>query len=440
MSILDRLSLNRPELRAWAMYDWAISAVQTTIMVAVFPIFYIQVAGADAGGTKASQWWAISNGLAIAVVAVISPILGAVADFAAAKKKLLFLATIGGVLACAAMFFIGPGDLRLASSLFVLVGICAAAAVVFYDALLPHLASDAEIHRVSSAAYAIGYLGGGVLLAVNLAMIQKPAWFGIATAETNLPVRLAMVSVAVWWLAFSIPLFRRVPEPPRRLENDEEAGQNPIRIAFGRLVETLHELRAFRHAFLMLIAFLIYNDGIATFQRMATAYGTELGIGRESLIAAILIVQFIGVPATFLFGALAQWIGAKRAIFAGLVLYLFVSVFAYFMKTAAHFYILAGVIGLVQGGTQALSRSLFATLIPRHKSGEFFGFYSVFSKFAGIFGPFVFAGIIGATGSSRNAVLSVSLFFLAGGALLSFVNVDEGALAARESERATHEG
>ena len=419
------------------MYDWAISAVQTTVMVAVFPIFYIQVAGAGAGGTKASQWWAISNGIAIAVVAIFSPILGAIADFAAAKKKLLALWTFAGVLACAAMYFIGEGALMLASVLFILVAIASAAAVVFYDALLPHIASPDEVDRVSSAAYAIGYLGGGLLLAVNLAMIQKPEWFGLGGFDGTVPVRLSMVSVAVWWLVFAIPLFRRVPEPPRRLEEDERGGESAIRVAFVRLVETMRELRAFRNAFLMLVAFLVYNDGIATFQRMATAYGTELGIGRASLIAAILIVQFIGVPATFLFGALANRIGAKASIFAGLVVFCGVSVLAYFMKTAAHFYLLAALIGLVQGGTQALSRSLFATLIPRHKSGEFFGFYSVFSKFAGIFGPFVFAGIIGATGSSRIAVLSVSLFFLVGGAVLAFVNTAEGARVARAEEERT---
>lgn len=440
MSFFQRLALGRPELRAWAMYDWALSAVQTTVMVAVFPIFYIQVAGADAGATKASQWWAISNGVAIAIVAVLSPILGAVADFAAAKKKLLALNTAIGALACAAMYFIGRGDLPLASALFIVVAIAGAAAVVFYDALLPHIASPSEIDRVSAAAYAIGYLGGGLLLAVNLAMIRKPEWFGLGGADATVPVRLAMVSVAVWWLLFSIPLFRRVPEPPRRLEADEAAGENPVRVAFLRLLETLRELRTFKHAFLMLVAFLIYNDGIATFQRMATAYGTELGIRRESLIAAILIVQFVGVPATFLFGALAQWMGAKRSIFAGLLVYLGVSVVAYFMKTAAHFYLLAALIGLVQGGAQALSRSLFATLIPRYKSGELFGFYSVFSKFAGIFGPFLFAGIIGATGSSRNAVASVSLFFIIGGILLMFVDVEEGARTARAAEQTTHQG
>lgn len=435
MSLLRRLGLDRPELRAWATYDWAISAVQTTVMVAVFPIFYIQVAGADAGATKASQWYAISNGIAIAIVAVLSPILGAIADFAAAKKKLLAFWTAVGVVACSAMFLIDKGDLVLASTLFVIVGIAASAAVVFYDALLPHIASEDEVDRVSSSAYAIGYLGGGLLLAVNLAMIQKPGWFGLGGG--TIAVRLSMVSVAIWWLLFSIPVLRRVPEPPRRLERDERGDQSAVRVAFTRLAETFHELRGFKQAFVMLAAFLIYNDGIATVQRMATAYGTELGIARGTLIAAILIVQFVGVPASFLFGGLARAIGAKRAILLGLVVYCGVSVFAYFMKTAMHFYVLAFVVGVVQGGTQALSRSLFSTLIPRYKSGEFFGLYSVFSKFAGIFGPVLFAWIIGATGSSRNAILSVTIFFVIGGLLLTMVKVEEGERHARAAEEAT---
>ena len=414
MPFLERLGLHRAEVRAWALYDWAISAVQTTVLVAVFPIFYIQVAGAEAGATKASQWWALSNAIATAIVAIISPILGAVADYAGAKKKLLAAVTLPGAAGCAAMYFIDRGDLPLASALFIGVTVAASAALVFYDALLPHITSPSELDRVSSAAYAIGYLGGGLLLAVNLVMIT------LGGASTT-PVRLAMVTVAVWWLAFSVPLFRRVPEPPRQLEPDESANENPIRVAFARVAAAFNELRTYKQAFLMLVAFLIYNDGISTFQRMATAYGTEIGIGRQSLIAAILIVQFVGVPATFAFGALARRIGAKRSILAGLAIYFGVSVLAYFMKTATHFYILATLIGLVQGGTQALSRSLFATLIPRHKSGEYFGFYSTFSRFAGIFGPFLFAGVIAATGSSRNAVLSVSLFFVVGGALLLFV-------------------
>lgn len=437
-ALLARLGLHRRELRAWSMYDWAISSVQTTIMTAVFPIFYITVAGANVGQTTANQWWGVSNSISIAVVAILSPILGAVADYAAVKKRMLAAWMALGVLACAGMYFIGTGDLMLASVLFILAGVGAASSTVFYEALLPHIASESEVDRVSTAGYAVGYLGGGTLLAVNLAMIEWPEWFGLGPNGTLLATKLTMVSVAVWWLLFSIPLFRRVREPVRRLEADEHVGPSPVRAAFRRLGETFHELRGYRHAFLMLTAFLLYNDGIATIQKVAAAYGTELGIAQSSLITAILLVQFIGIPATFAFGALAGVIGAKRAIFVGLLVYAAISILGYFMQTATHFFILASLVGLVQGGTQALSRSLFTNLIPRHKSGEFFGFYSVFNKFAGIFGPLLFAITIGTTGSSRNAILSVILFFFAGAAILRFVNVEEGERAARAAEAATH--
>jgi UMF1 family MFS transporter len=249
-----------------------------------------------------------------------------------------------------------------------------------------------------------------------------------------LPVRLAFLSVAVWWLLFSIPLFRRVPEPAARLEQDEFSGGGVVRVAFLRLMKTFRELRGYRQAFLMLLAFLIYNDGIQTIIKMATAYGTEIGIGQSALIGAILVVQFVGIPCSFLFGTLAARIGAKRAIFLGLITYTAISILGYFMTSATHFFVLAALVGVVQGGTQALSRSLFASMIPAHKSGEFFGFFSVFEKFAGIFGPLIFAGTIAATGSSRNAILSVILFFAAGAILLALVDIDEGRRAATEAE------
>jgi MFS transporter, UMF1 family len=349
-----------------------------------------------------------------------------------------------GAAAVAGLFFVHTGDLTLASWLFVLALIGVAGSFVFYEALLPHIARGGELDRVSTAGYALGYVGGGILLALNLAWIQKPAWFGLPAGSgldesaATLPARLAFLSVAVWWLVFSIPLFRRVPEPPAKLEPDEERGQSPIRMAFVRLGETFRELRGYRQAFLMLLAFLIYNDGIQTIIKMATAYGTELGIDQSALIGAILLVQFVGIPCSFLFGMLAGRIGAKRALFLGLLAYTAISVLGYFMKTALHFYVLAGLVGMVQGGTQALSRSLFASMIPQHKSGEFFGFFSVFEKFAGIFGPLIFAGTIAATGSSRNAILSVIGFFAVGAAILALVDLDAGrrqALAADAAVR-----
>ena len=442
LSLLSRLGLDRPEVRAWAMYDWASSAVHTTIMVAVFPIYFVKVAGAELPASSATQRLATVNTLALVVIALISPVLGAISDYRGIKKRLVAVFMFIGVAAIGGMFFIRRGEIDLASALFMVALIGVAGSVVFYEALLPHIARPDEIDRVSSAGYAVGYIGGGILLALNLAWILKPGWFGLPSgpelseAQTTLPVRLAFVSVAVWWLLFSLSLFRRVPEPPPRLEPSERPEESPVRMAFVRMAATFRELRGYRQAFLMLVAFLIYNDGIQTIIRMATAYGTELGIGQNSLIGAILLVQFIGFPCTFLFGMLAGRIGAKHAIFLGLVAYAVISVLGYFMKNATHFYALAGLVGVVQGGTQALSRSLFASMIPPHKSGEFFGFFSVFEKFAGIFGPLIFAGTIAATGSSRNAMLSVIAFFVIGAVILAFVDIEEGRRAAAKAEAA----
>jgi len=441
-SLLARIGLDRPELRAWAMYDWAASAMQTTIMVAVFPIYFVKVAGAELPGSAATQRLATVNTLALVVIALLSPFLGAISDYGGIKKRLLTAFMIVGAGAVVAMFFIHRGDLDLASASFMLALIGGAGSFVFYEALLPHVAGPDEIHRVSTAGYALGYVGGGILLALNLMWIQRPEWFGlpagpgISETEATLPVRLAFLSVALWWVAFSLPLLRRVPEPARSLEPDERQGESPVKMAFVRLGETFRELRGYRQAFLMLLAFLVYNDGIQTIIKMATAYGTELGIGQSALIGAILLVQFVGIPCSFLFGMLAGRIGAKRAIFLGLLAYTFISILGYFMTSATHFYVLAGLVGMVQGGTQALSRSLFASMIPRHKSGEFFGFFSVFEKFAGIFGPLIFAGTIAVTGSSRNAILSVIGFFAIGAALLALVDIDEGTRAARVADQA----
>jgi UMF1 family MFS transporter len=406
----------------------------------VFPIFFVRVAAAGFPESRATQALATANTIAAIIVAILSPVLGAVSDYAAAKKRMLFGSMLVGATATAGMFFIQRGDLALASTLFVIAIIGATASVVFYESLLPHIASTSEVDRVSSAGYAMGYVGGGLLLAVNLAWIQRPDLFGLPSGpglsdqEASLPARLAFVSVAVWWIVFSIPLFRKVSEPPRTLEPDETRRGSVIGTAFTRLGETMRQLIGFRQAFLMLLAFLIYNDGIQTIIKMATAYGTEIGIGQSALIAAVLMVQFVGVPFAFLFGMLASRIGAKRSVFLGLLAYTLISIIGYFMTTAAHFFVLAALVGMVQGGTQALSRSLFATLIPAHKSGEFFGFYSVFEKFSSIFGPLLFSLTIAWTGSSRNAILSVIGFFAIGAVVLAFVDVEAGQRAARDAE------
>jgi UMF1 family MFS transporter len=441
--LLNALGLHRPELRAWAMYDWAVSAMQTVITTAVFPIYFISVAGADMTKAEATAWYSWANTAGALLIAVLSPVLGAMADYRSAKKRFLSVFMLLGVFSTMGMFFIMHGDLFLAATLFVLSLAGATGSMTFYESLLPHIAREDEIDRVSTGAYAMGYIGGGLLLAINLAWISNPALFGLPAgddltpAEATLPARLAFLSVGVWWLLFSIPTLRGVPEPPRRIETDETPTGNSVVVAFSRLRETLGEMRLYKQAFLTMLAFTIYNDGIQTIVRMATVFGEELGLPRSDLITAVLIVQFVGIPFSFLFGTLASRLGTKLSILLGLAVYTGICIYAYTIHTVTEFYLLAGMVAMVQGGTQALSRSLFASMVPKHKSGEFFGFYSVFEKFGGILGPAVFGIAVSTTGSSRSAILWVIAFFVVGGALLMTVNIAEGERMARDADAHT---
>jgi UMF1 family MFS transporter len=424
--------LHRPELRAWAMYDWANSAFWTTVVAAVFPIYFARVAASGLDPETAAFRFGIGTTIALVLIAVLSPVLGALADLVGNKKTLLAAFTALGAGATSALALVGSGDWLLAIGLFMLGNIGVYGAMAFYDSLLPHIAREDELDQVSTAAYAIGFLGGGLLLTINLLWIQKPEWFGFADAGAA--TRASFLSVGVWWAVFTVPLMRRVPEPPVSARAREGGAAAHIAGAFRRLRGTLHSLQRYRHALLTLVAFLLYNDGIGTIIRMSSLYGTQVGIDQGSLIAALLMVQFVGVPCSFAFGAVARRIGAKRAIAVSLLVYTAVSVLAFYMRTAAHFFALAFLVGLVQGGSQALSRSLFASMVPKQHSSEFFGFFSVFEKFAGIFGPLIFSLAIGLTGSSRSAILSMIFFFVAGGLTLSFVDVEEGQRAAAAAD------
>ncbi|MDX1622396.1 MAG: MFS transporter [Gemmatimonadota bacterium] len=436
--LLARLGLHRPELRAWALYDWANSAFVLTIQAAIFPIYFTDVAAGPLADAEATRRFAWTTSIALGAVAVMAPVLGALADYAGVKKRSLAAFLVLGVGSTAALWFVQRGDWLLGASLFALANVGAQGSFVFYDSLLPHIASPEEMDRVSTAGFATGYFGSSILFVAQIAWIQWPEAFGLPApvgADATLPARIAFVSVAVWWALFSVPLFLRVDEPARHLEPDERPGQRALRVALQRLRETFGELRRYRHALLMLVAFLVYNDGIGTIIRMASIYGAEIGLDRTAMLLAILLVQLIGVPFAFLFGAIAGRVGTKPAILSGLGVYVGIVSFAYFMQTALHFFLLAILVGMVQGGCQALSRSLFASLIPSHKSSEFFGFYAVLEKFAGIAGPAAFALTSQLTGSSRQAILTVLFFFVAGGLLLWKVDVEEGRRVAREAER-----
>ncbi|MEX2308575.1 MAG: MFS transporter [Pirellulales bacterium] len=437
---LTRLGLHRPELRAWALYDWANSAVVTTVIAAVFPIYFYRVAGANLPEGAATQRFAIATLVAMAMLALVAPVLGVLADSIAVKKKLLGLFLSIGAPATGAMFFIYTGDWLFALVLFAIVELSVAGTFVFYDSLLPHIARHDEIDRVSTTGYAIGYLGGGVLLALNLAWIQFPQWFGLphgtdlTDAQATLPSRLAFLSVALWWVVFSLPLFVKIPEPPVEPAVGIRGFWPSLGESFAQALATVNALRQYRQAGVMLLAFLIYNEGIGTIIKMAAIYGAEIGLRTNAMIGSILLVQFIGIPCTILFGAMAGKLDTKPSIFIGLTVYLGIALLGYVMRSEAQFLTLAILIGMVQGGTQALSRSLFASLIPKQKSTQFFALFALSEKLAGILGPGLFVLVIELTDSSRNAIVSVVVFFLVGGLLLSQVDVTQGRAAVVRKE------
>jgi UMF1 family MFS transporter len=428
---LEKAALHRPELRAWAMYDWANSVFMTTVLQ-IFQVFFTSVAAADFPKAEASQRFYVSTSIAVTVVALIAPLLGAIADFAALKKKMLAVFLAIGATATAAMWFIQRGDWLLAAGLFILGNIGVTATLVFHESLLPHVAKPDEVDRLCTSAYSLGYLGGGLLFALNVWWIASPETFGLA--DKAAASRLAFVSAGIWWVLFSIPLFRRVPEPPAVLRPGERAGDAPLLVGLRRLGETFAALRHYRDAFLMLLAFMIYNDGVVTIIRLAVAYGSEVGIGDRELLTTVLMVQFVGVPAALGFGALASRIGPRRSIFVALSVYVVICVLGYRMTTAREFFVLAFLVATVQGGSQALSRSMFARLVPKHRSSEFFGFFGVFEKFAGVAGPLLFTSSVATTGSSRNAILGLTAFFVIGAWLLSRVDVERGQRTARAAE------
>jgi UMF1 family MFS transporter len=434
-ALLERLGLGRPELRAWALYDVANSAWMTTIIM-VFPLFFYRVAASELAPEVARSRFAFVTAFSVILVGLVGPVLGAVADYQARKKAFLAAFLACGAAATLAMAFVSGGQWVLGLATFAIANVGIMSTLAFYNALLPSIASNDEVDRVSTAGFALGYLGGGILFLVNALMIARPASFGIPDADTA--TRLAFASVAVWWVAFSIPMFLKVPEPARTLEADEVAGQNAVSVALGRLLETFRELRSYKDAALLLLAFLVYNDAINTIIRLATSYGSEVGIPDEHMIAALVIVQFVGVPFSFAFGMLAGRIGAKRAIYVALAVYSVISVYGFWLQTSTQFFVIAGLVGTVQGGAQALGRSLFASMIPHHKAGEMFGFFGVFDRFGGALGSIVFGTVLATTGTSRPAIVSLVAFFALGALILSRVDIDRGRRVAREAEAGLH--
>lgn len=418
--------MNPKAVRAWLMYDWANSAFATTMMAAVLPIFYIEVAAKGLSSSTSASYWGLTQAAGMLLVAVLAPVLGAAAD--CAGKKMYFLRRFSylGIAASFLFVFIGQGNYLAASLLFVLATVGFSGGNSFYDALLPDLVPEEQKREyISSKGYASGYVGGGLLLVVNLLMIQKPGLFGLPDGEAG--TRLAFASVAVWWLVFSLPLFRHVKD---RAAAAPLPARQYARVGFTRTWETLKSLKRYPQLLKFILAYWFFNDGINTIITMATAYGKAIGIETQDLIMALLITQFVGIPFTLLFGKIGEKLGAKSALYISLGIYLLIVLLGYFMTTSTHFYLLAVMVGFVQGGSQAVARSLFSRLVPADRTAEFFGFLSVSGKFSSMVGPAVFAAMGLLTGSSRYGILALALFFIAGIALLRTVDLKRGSLEA----------
>lgn len=439
---MDEIS-HKKAIRAWTMYDWANSVFATSVMAAILPVYYASVAVQSGQANTATIYWSITTTIGLLIVALLGPILGAMADFLGAKKRLMTIFVVIGVTGTALLYLVTTGDWFIASCFFIFASIGFAGANVFYDSLLPHVARPDEIDQVSSRGYAMGYLGGGLLLAVNLGMIMAlppvlPGWFPALASWsegelTMLMTRLCFITVAIWWLLFTIPLWRHVPEPTRRIREGEK-GFSPLQASFGRLGHTFREIRKFRQLLLFIIAFWLYNNGIGTIIFMATIYGTELGFSSTTTIGTLLMVQFVAMPFAILFGWLARKIGTKQSILLSLGVYTLIAIAGYFLYHEWQFWALGFAVATVQGGSQALSRSLMGRMMPKSKSAEFYSFFSISEKIAGTAGPALFGLVSALVGGSRLAIVSLIVFFASGGYVLSRVNEKEGIRVAEEED------
>lgn len=417
----DTAEPSRRAVYAWAFYDWANSAFATTVMAGFFPLFFKEYWNSGVADTVSTFRLGMANSAASLVVVLCAPLLGAIADHLDRRKGFLLLFAALGVVMTGALHFVAAGDWQLAALCYGLAILGFSGGNLFYDALLLGVARPAQLDRVSALGFALGYLGGGLLFAFNVLMVLHPDWFGLPDKATA--VRVSFLSVALWWAVFSVPLFLLVHEAHAA---ERARARAAIARGFGQLRRTLREIGRLPHTFLFLVAYWLYIDGVDTIVRMAVDYGMSLGFPSNSLIVALLITQFVGFPAAIAFGRLGDRIGARAGILVALAVYMAVTAWGAFMSAVWEFYLLAVVIGLVQGGVQSLSRSLYARLIPPGRSAEFFGFYNMLGKFAAVLGPALMGWVGVLSGSPRIGILSVLALFVVGAALLLRVDVARG--------------
>jgi UMF1 family MFS transporter len=419
------------------MYDWANSAFATTVMAGFFPVFFNEYWSAGSDTTVTTARLGLANSLAGIAVALLAPVLGAIADRGSARKRFLVFFAFMGSLMTASLWMVSRGDWKSAIFVYLLASIGFSGSIVFNDSLLVSVAGKKQKEKVSALGYALGYLGGGILFALNIAMTLRPAAFGLSGPEEA--VRYSFVTVGAWWILFTVPLILFVRE--KRAGETSGIGK-AVAGGIKDLAGTFRMIRRLRTVLLFLVAYWLYIDGVDTIVRMAVDYGMSIGLERNDLIVALLVTQFVGFPSAIAFGRLGAWLGARRAIFIAIGVYLFVTVWAALMDSRKEFYVLAVSVGLVQGGIQALSRSLYAGIVPEEKAARYFGFYNMIGKFAAVIGPV----LIGATGlllrslgagaetATRLGITSVAVLFIGGGVLLWLVDEERARREIAEAE------
>ena len=412
--------LKRKKVISWALYDWANSAFATTVMAGFFPLFFKSFWAADLSPAESTAVIGTTNSLAGLLIVLLAPFLGAYSDLGKFKKKFLAFFALLGVLSTGYLYFIPQGDWVIAASLYALAVIGFSGGNIFYDSLIASVSKQDQRNKVSSLGFSLGYLGGGLLFVINVLMYLNPAWFGLSSQSEA--ILWSFVSVAVWWAVFSLPLFMSVEE-----KSNAEISKGlfeTITEAFKAVASTLREIKKHKRVAIFLIAYWLYIDGVDTIVRMAVAYGSDIGLDASSMITALLLTQFVGFPATLVFGIYADKIGFKKILTIGISIYILVTFYAYYMSTALEFYILAGTVGLVQGGVQAISRSFFSTIIPVNKEAQFFGFYNLVGKSAVFLGPVLVSWVALIFGNPRFGILSL-LFLLVPGLILLWMVPDK---------------
>jgi MFS transporter, UMF1 family len=409
---------------SWATFDWANSAFSTTVMTALFPIFYKSYWSAGTDVSTSTAQLGLTHSVVSGVLALLSPVLGAFADRGSKKKAFLFFFTFLGVLGTCLMPMVAQGDWISAVVLFLVANLGFSGGMTFYDSLLCSISKPKDMEFKSALGYALGYLGGGLLFLLNIIMVMKPEMFGLADkAEAT---KMSFLSVGIWWAVFAIPIFLFVPEnnpddpvPPKM------PAKQIIKEGFAQLYQTFKELRKHHYLGVFLLSYFFYIDGVNTIIKMAVDYGMSIGIKQDALILAILLVQFVGFPATLLFGAFVEKIGAKTSLLICIGVYTIVTVFAFQMTTEWEFYTLAIVISFVQGPIQSCSRAVFGRMIPSEQSGEFFGFYNMLGKFSAVLGPVLVASVSLVTKDPRYSILSVVILLVIGAFFLLKVPIAE---------------